>query len=295
LSFDLRLFPLALGLLVFPAAAQVSAPPAPTQAPAAAPAPAAIPPEAQPTPQKPAGPDYPLPRTFAIGAFYWFTGPGTNTGTFTGRASTDYETLADLGKPKYSPDLQIDIPITRTGQLRFEGFLTKGDGNQVIGTPAPSLFTTQFYTGDIVATQYQIKAAKLYLEDLLWPHKFPVAKFRVRSLWEVQYVNIKATIDAPAVTTGETGTGSHQIILPTFGLAPEYAISPHVLFRFAASGFGWYHKADIWDAEATISYRVNHVELVAGGKAFHFKTSPNDTEYFRGTLVGAIVGLRWHL
>src|SRR5207302_1726455 len=127
-----------------------------------------------------------------------------------------------------------------------------------------ALWSTQFYKGDYLATQYQVQSGKLYLDDLLYPHKFPVAKFRLKSLWAVQFVKIKSTIDAPLVTTGETGSGSHQILLPTVGLAAEYAIAPHILLRAGGSGFGLYHKSDIWDAEATISWRRGMWELLGG-------------------------------
>jgi hypothetical protein len=113
-------------------------------------------------------------------------------------------------------------------------------------------------------------------------------------LWEVQFVKIKSTIDAPLVTSGQTSNGSRQILLPTFGLAAEYAIAPHVLFRVAGSGFGLYHKSDIWDGEATLSWRRGAWEVVGGGKAFHFKSSPNNTEYMSATITGAFAELRWH-
>jgi hypothetical protein len=282
-----RVLPLSALFSLLPAMGQVSNPTPETSPPQQAPQ--AAPPQAA----KPAVPDYPDPRTPTIGVFYWLTGPGTNPSLTTGRLATDLETLSDLGKPKRTPVIQIDLPITRTGELRFEGFLTKGDGNQTL-TTAPDLFGTQFAVGDKVATQYQITGAKLYLDDLLFPHKFPVSKFRVKSLWEVQYVRVYPKVDAPLVLTGLTGAGTHQIILPTFGLAAEYAIAPHVLLRVAGSGFGLYHKADIWDADATIAWRMGKFEVVGGGKAFHFKTSPNQTEYMSATLAGAFVGLRWH-
>lgn len=277
-----------LSMGVRPALAQVAAQPAATPSPAAQ-----IPPPAPAAPAK-TGPDYPDPRTFTIGVFYWVTGASSNPGVFTGRAVPDLETLSDLGKVKQgSPMIELSIPITRTGELKFEGSITKGDGTQV-ATADTFLYGTQFYNGDTLSSQYQITRAKLYLDDLLFPHKFPVAKFRLKSLWEVQFVKMKTTIDAPLVTAGETATGTNQIIFPTFGLAAEYAIAPHVLLRVAGSGFGLYHKADLWDGEATVSVRRGQWEFVGGGKAFHFKTSPNNEEYVTGTIVGGFAGLRWH-
>src|SRR5205823_5004090 len=141
------------------------------------------------------------------------TGPGINPALTTGRLSSDNETLPDLGKAHRSPGIEVSFPISRTGELKFEASLTKGDGNQIASADT-ALFGTQFYKGDTLATQFQVERAKLYLDDLLFPHKFPVSKFRLKSLWEVQFVRIKSTIDAPLVKTGETGTGSRQIVLP---------------------------------------------------------------------------------
>jgi len=291
IRFDIRSILLALGICALPAAAQ-DGPQAP--APVAAQAPAATSQSTTPAAApKSTVPDYPDPRTFTIGVFYWFTGPGTNPGVITGRIVRDNETLDDLGKAKRTPGVQISFPISRTGELKFEGFVTKGDGNAV-AVNDPFLLGTQFTTGDKLVTQYSINSGKIYLDDLLFPHKFPVSKFRLKSLWEVQYVRIKPVIDLPPISTGTTATATKSLILPTFGIAAEYQVAPHVLFRVAGSGFGLYHRSDIWDGEATLSYRINHVEVVGGAKAFHFKTSPNKDEYYRATLAGAFAGVRWH-
>jgi hypothetical protein len=239
-------------------------------------------------------PDYPDPRTFTIGAFYWVTTSASTPGLITGRTATDNETLSDLGKVKpATPLVELSFPISRTGELKFEGSLTKGDGTQTASADT-ALFSTQFLKGDTLSSQYQITRAKFYLDDLLFPHKFPVAKFRLKSLWGVEFVKVKSTIDAPNVTTGLTAQGTKQIFLPSFGLAAEYAVAPHVLFRVAGSGFGLYHKSDMWDGEATISIRHGQWEFVGGGKAFHYKSSPNNDQYVVGTIVGGFAGLRWH-
>jgi hypothetical protein len=266
-----------------------------SQPPAAAPVQTAPP----ATPQR-AVPDYPDPRTFMIGAFYWATGPGKETSFYGGANATDYETLTDWGRAHRSPGIEVSFPITRTGELHAEYFRTKGDGNQTASTLI-DIFGNQYAQGDYLATQYQIQAVKLYLDDLLFPHKFPVAKFRLKALYGVEYVQVKGTIDAPIldvtlVPLGENAiaTSSKQVIDPDFGIAAEYALSPHVLFRADASGFAIPHKAVIWDAEATLAYRRNSWEIRGGGKAFHVKTSPNSVQYSSTTLTGAFVGLRYH-
>lgn len=233
-----------------------------------------------------------------FGAFYWFTGEAASLtpNLYGGSQAYDYETLYNLGKPRpASPGVEISFPITRTGSLHFEIFQSKGDGNQTASQPL-DLFGQTFNQGDYLATQYGLLASKIYLDDLLFPHKFPVAKFRLKSLWEFQYIHMRSIIDAPAydLTTPETGIGTRQIFLPTFGIAAEYALTPHILARADVSAFGIPHKADIWDSSATLSYRRGSWEIYGGGKTMHFKTSPNNVEYLVDTLAGAFVGIRWH-
>ncbi len=253
------------------------------------------------TPAKSTEPDYPDPRTITIGVFYWLAIPGTGPNLVGGHTATTYENLPNFGKEKFAPGFEVSVPITRTGEIKAEGFLAKGDGTEKVPL-STGVFSVGFNTGDQLNTQYQIKAGKVYLDDLLYPFKFPVSKFRLKSLWEFQYIGIKGTVDAPtkpqtdaygnAVTT--SGNGSRNILFPTFGMAAEYAISPHVLLRGSGSGFGLLHRADIWDAEGTVSYRRKSLEIRGGYKALHFKTSPQKDQFFVDTLSGGFVGLRYH-
>ena len=48
------------------------------------------------------------------------------------------------------------------------------------------------------------------------------------------------------------------------------------------------------DAGATLAYRRGSWEIYGGGKALHFKSSPNAVEYVTDTITGAFVGVRWH-
>ena len=268
-------------------AQQQTPPPATPQAPAAAP------------PPQSSVPDYPDPRTFTIGILGWFTRQGSGPDLNTGRGASDIETVPALGTPHQSFGAEIYFPISRTGELHLEGYLIKGTGNQFSKISTTPFSAVTYNPGDYLATQYQIKMAKFYLDDLLYPHKFPVSRFRVKSLWEVQYLNIGTTIGLPLMpvdTSGNstTSSGSRNIILPAFGAAAEYAIAPHFLFRLDGVGFGLHKRADIWDVSATLSYRHERWEIQGGAKAFHFKTSPNSAEYLVATINGGFVGFLWH-
>jgi hypothetical protein len=266
----------ATGVPATPAAAQQSAP---------APAPAKN------------VPDYPEPRTLTFGAFYWFTGPGTNPGIFGGTQTTNYSTLKDIGRPHRTPGVELFFPISRTGELHVEFMRTSGTGNQ--NAPVDTnLFTTPFKKGDLLASSYRITQGKVYLDDLLFPHKFPVSKFRVKALYEFTYTAVRASVDAPVADASGTGFGPAQgtrnIYYPELGVAPEYALTPHVLLRAAAAGFAIPGKAVITDGEATIGFRHGFLEIRGGVKFLHFKTSPKTDDYLKGTLTGAFVDVRIH-
>jgi hypothetical protein len=294
LRFDVCVFSSIISFLALPAMGQTQQTPQ-SQPPAASTQPA-------PAQGQNAVPDYPDPRTLTIGAFYWIPAPGKEPSYYGGSQAPDYETLTNWGKPHNIPGIEVIFPITRTGELHFEYFRGKGDGNQTTSVANLDVFGAGYVEGNYLATQYQFQSAKLYLDDLLFPHKFPVAKFRLKSLWEVEWVQIKGTIDAPYVDAtlasedlaADSANASRNIVLPTFGLAAEYALSQHVLLRASIAGFGIPHHSDLADAEATISYRHGMWEIRGGGKALHFKSSPNSDEYVAATLVGAFIGVRWH-
>jgi hypothetical protein len=303
--FDIRTAALCLSSLIPLTVAAQLPPAAPPPAPAqTAPTTTTASSQSPPAAKKRAGPDYPDPRTITFGIWEWATLPGTGPDVKGGNAAAGYSTLDNFGKDHpITPGLEFSMPITRTGIIHLEAYLNKGDGSQN-ATVMTTLYGTQYLPGDYLSTQYQIRSAKMYYEDLLWPYKFPVSKFRLRSLWEFQWVGLSSTIDAPlkAVTTNSSGTaqsntalGGETILWPTLGLAAEYAITPHVLLRAEASGFGIPHHAGLWDAQGTVSYRHKSWEVLGGFRALYFKSSPQQSEFMYGMIDGGFVGLRWHL
>lgn len=259
------------------------------------PAAPATPAQTQNTKKNPTTPDYPDPRSLSIELFYWLTIPSVGPDIQGGKLATGYSSLFALGKHKYAPGIDVRFPITRTGELRFEGFLDKGTGNQKAPLDT-TIFGTGFSKGDYLSTQYQIESGKLYLDDLLYPYKFPVSKLRFKSLWAIRYLRAKTTIDAPLSTASAvtTANSNRQVILPEFGAAVEYAIAPHVLLRADGSGFGLPGKSYIWDGNAIVSYRRGQWSVEGGYKALGFRTSPNKDEYINDVLQGGFVGIRYN-
>lgn len=240
-------------------------------------------------------PDYPDPRSLQIGLFYWQTVPGTGPDIRGGVAATGYSSIYAIGKDKPAEGVVVTYPVTRTGILGFEGFVDKGTGSQ-FAPKDTTIFGNSFVKNDYLSTQYQITTGKLYLDDLLYPHKFPVSRLRFKSLWAVRYLKAQATVDAPLSnsTSGTTGTGNRQIVLPEFGAAMEYALAKHVLFRVEASGFGIPKKSYIWDGAATVAYRRGQITVEGGFKGLGFKSSPAKDEYIPFQIYGGFVGVRYN-
>jgi hypothetical protein len=255
--------------------------------------------QAQTAPKESNTPDYPEPRGLTVGVFYWDTFGGTQPSIFGGKTAPGYETLTDLGRYRKGPGFEVSAPITRTGSLHFEGFRIEGTGNQY-APAATTILGTSIGQGDYLASKYKLSNVKFYLDDLLFPHKFPVERFRLKGLYEFEYASISNQINAPFVpvstTTGtsEFATGNKNVFLPALGIAAEYAITKHLLFRVDASGFGFPHHSDLWDAHALLSFRNGPVEVQAGAKVLHIKSSPQNDEYERATVSGVFVGLIYH-
>jgi len=231
--------------------------------------------------------------------FYWLTyaSPSLHGGI---AAGTDFESLDYPGRGKYTPGVALSFPVSKTGMLNLSAFITKGTSNTTL-TQAANLFSTSYAAGDLLTADYNIKDIKVSLQDLFFP--FPRKegqKWRIKTLWEVQYVNMKTNINAPfAPTTDSSGnalvntaTGTRSVVYPTLGLGAELHPTRNLEFEIKGSGFAIPHHSTIGDTEASVGYRLGAVELLAGGKFFHFKTSVQNAEYFKTTLYGAFAGLR---
>ncbi|HEX4134473.1 MAG TPA: hypothetical protein VHY84_07690, partial [Bryobacteraceae bacterium] len=175
----------AMTLAVSPSFSQQA--PSGPQAPGQAPAPDTTPgqnPGGAPAPTTAAAPpaskvpDYPDARgAFTIGIFglYSFTSPGPNiTGGAAASAINTYENLDAIGTPyRIIPEIQAGLPITRTGMLYVEFERYHGWNNQTL-TRASFLDSYQFNPNDVVSDSYHVISTRIYLDDLMFPHKFPV-------------------------------------------------------------------------------------------------------------------------
>ena len=248
-------------------------------------------------------PDYPDPRTIVFGVYglYSFTGSGPNVlGGAPASNSNTYESLYGIGRPyRIIPEFEAGMPITRTGMLYVEFDRFHGWANQTLNR-ASYVDGYSFNAADVVSSTYHIITTRIYLDDLMFPHKFPVSRLRFKSIWGLRYISVTQTVDSPTedAVAGLGGSsfelGTNFILFPEFGAAMEYAIAPHVLFRVDGAGFGFPHHSDIGETSATLSVRKNNLEFLMGAKMLHFKTTPQKEEYEDATFLTPFVGLRWH-
>ncbi|MFB3829960.1 MAG: hypothetical protein ACE15B_24540 [Bryobacteraceae bacterium] len=268
-------------------AQQPAAEPKPAQPPAA-PAPA------QPEPASPYN-----DGQVSVGLFYWM-GPN-RTHVRTGALATGN---SDLNLPRKSvqvPGVVLTLPAGTHHALRFSYFRA----NRTVNTNAPaelSIFGVGYRPGDYLAVGYKLENAKISLDYLSWP--FPVAdrKFRVKTLWEAQYVSVKSTFNAPLnPLEDEEGTaqawdtkGTNWFLYPSLGMGAQYVANRNFRWEAKGSGFVWPGRPALWDAETFVAIRGGRIELNVGAKAFHFRTSTKQELFWRGTLMGGFVGLRWY-
>jgi hypothetical protein len=205
------------------------------------------------------------------------------------------------GKATIAPSAEIGVALGLHNFLDFSYFSTKASGT----THAPGnlvLFAEAYNQGDYLATSDKVQDLKMSFEYLTWPYPVESRHFRLRTLYQVHYLDVSSNYDAPirSATPDSSGnltsyatTGAKDLISPALGLGfTEYA-SRNFRLELNVTGFDVPHHFAIGDGDALAAYRLGRIEIRAGAKGLYFKTSPQADYYFRGRLVGAYVGVRW--
>ena len=217
-------------------------------------------------------------------------------------AFTDPSKLQLAGKSKGAFGAEIGVAAGLHNSVRVSFFQAKQSGT----TTAPNelvIFTKTYNAGDQLSTDVKLSDYKVSYEYLTWPYPVEARHFRLKTLWQVQYITMKGNFDAPIRSatpdsagnfTSYTATGSKGFITPALGLGVHEYATRNFRFEANVSGFMLPHRWQLVDSDATIAYRAGRLELRAGAKAFLFRTSPKTDYFFRGTVGGAFVGLRWY-
>jgi len=235
-------------------------------------------------------PDYGEPA----GLFVWLThaSPSLLPGALAAVPANQTLGLPDA-RPR-SPGGFFSIPAGKFNHLEISYFQADGDGTGYAKVPL-GLFGASVPQGDFISTSYRLRNAQITWNYLTWPAPPEDSKWRFRTLYGFNYTSVSVTVDAPfeASTTFTPPHGTRNIFYPAFGIVTEYIPSKNFFMEFRTWGFGFPHRADIGDAEVNAVVRFRHLEIFAGYKMFHFKTSPKSDQYFLGTLTGPMAGLRW--
>ena len=239
----------------------------------------------------------------SVQLYYWLTTTANpKMGAGSQHVATTPGDLDAMGKSKPSPGIVVSFPAGKDNSIRISYFRTQGDGNTT-ATKDLNLFSTDYTAGDYLATRYTLQDAKVSLDFLSYPTPIEGHKFRFKTLWEVQYVTIYSSVDAPlkpvavdssGTAISNTGEATKWFIFPSLGAAIEHTVSRNFRWEARFSGFGIPHHAALWDAQAFAAFRVDRVEVTAGYKGFFFKTSPNADQFLKATLSGAYVGVTWY-
>jgi hypothetical protein len=201
------------------------------------------------------------------------------------------------------PGITLGIPAGRGNSLKITYEQTSANGSQNAATDL-AIFAVGYSAGNYLATNYKLRHVKLTYDFLSYPSPLNDSSWRFRTLWEIQYVTVNLRVDAPFndITVDSSGnvsttTAEHsrQLILPAFGGAIDKKLMPNFRIEAKATGFGIPRRAAVWDAEASAAYSIRQLDLIAGYRGFHYKTSPASDTYASQTLHGAYVALRWNL
>jgi len=233
--------------------------------------------------------------------------PYFNRGTTAAFTGNSYFQLQ--GKPRVAEviDLGFAAGLHNTVKLTYTDFRASGDFTSAGALVA---WAQSYDANTYISTNYHVQSFKLSYEYLTWPYPVGSRKIRLKTLWQAQYTQINSIFDSPmnyydsngnikVDSAGNpvnlSGTRIRHIVSPMFGLGLTYYPSRHLRFEMGGSGFGWPHRYDIWDSDASVNLRVlGHFEVRLGGRAFAFKTSTHADYYLKGTWASAFFGVRWY-
>jgi hypothetical protein len=183
------------------------------------------------------------------------------------------------------------IPAKGSTRLEFS-YSTVNDSGGAFAPTDLGLFGGTIAKGEPLAMDYTLRHLKLAWNYLTYPNP-PDAKFRVKTLWEFHYVQVKPTVIAALSAPTQPLTQSQRVLLPAVGLGVEYVASRHFRMELRGSGMMLPHRSAIGDAEGNAVVRLGSIELFVGAKLLHFRTSPKNDTFVSGTLWGPQGGLRW--
>jgi hypothetical protein len=260
--------------------------PPPAPAPQQTPAPTVAPPDIQRDDPDNGG---------SVAGFYWR--PSGTPRLLPGKKSANPagQTIPLPPDDKKAPGFTLAIPAGKFNRIEASYFQAYGLADVGLAPINISPFGTTIQQGDELVTSFQLRDVKLVWNYLTYPAPPQDSKFRIKTMWGVRYTHIQGVVDAP-LDLGNTqlpAVGTRQLILPVLGLGAEYIGFKHLYLDARASAFALPHRSGYWDGGVNVVVKSRHIEVFGGYQIFYFKTTPQNDQFFSGTLRGPIAGARW--
>jgi hypothetical protein len=248
-------------------------------------------PRAVPSPVRPQEPEN-IERMMSISLYDWLPngGPKFRGGALAIEPPSHSLTLPR--KPSRAYGAMLTIPMKGSTRLELSYETLNDRGNAVAPTDL-GLFGGTIPTGEPLAMDYSLRHIKGSWNYLTYPNPPQDAKFRIKTLWEVHYLELNPTVVATVTAPDQPLSLRQRIVLPAAGLGVEYVPSKHFRLELRGSGMGFPKRSALGDGEASAVVRVRRLEIFAGAKALYFRTSPKKETFINGTLWGPYGGLRW--
>jgi hypothetical protein len=267
-----------------PKPAQAPAPPTQTTttpAPAAAPATSAKPPLDG------------VDDMFSLGIFYWRPGgtPGFRGGKLVPDPTSSYLNLTD--NPNRGNGFILTVPTGHYNRLDVS-YWRLYDSGDVRSQNKISIFGANIQANERLNTTYKISNVKVAWNYLTFPAPPFDSKLRIKTFWEVQWTQMNPTIYFPDAKNSPAPINPKQsLFLPGGGLGLEYIWSKKFRVEAHGSGMGFPNKSAYYDIEGSAVGRIKKVEIFASMKGYHFRTSPKQTTFIKGTYWGPSFGIRY--
>ena len=245
-----------------------------------------------PQPQPVAAPEENIENMTSIGLYTWRPdgGPQLIGGALS--PNPPAQSLVFPTKPSQANGIIATVRAKGESRVEISYFDVKDSGTSIASRNL-SIFGSNIVAGDVLALDYHLRNLKVSWNYLTYPVPHLDSKFRFKTFWEFHYTQIRPVIAFP-LKADPPVTAQQRIFYPAGGIGFEYIPSPkHFRIEARGSAFGLPNRAVIWDGEGSMVGRFGPIEIFAGEKAYHFRTSPGKDIYMEGTLWGPYGGLRW--
>jgi hypothetical protein len=230
----------------------------------------------------------------SVSLFYWRPNQGLEPGLFRGdRSLLTVSQRFAMPVATRSNGIMITLPTLGSNRLEI-GYWDTGASGASRAKERLNIYAANVAQGELVASRYKIRNIRVSWNYLTFPVPALDAKLRVKTYWEVQHTRLKPQISFPESAVPSAVVGAKQsITLPGAGVGLEYVASRRFRFDARLSGMAFPGTSRYVDAEATLIGTFGGLEILAGGKGFHFRTTPKDETYQQAAMWGPVFGLRW--